>query len=340
MPGWKHALGGVCAVLGLALGLGNASPQARAQADAPLPSWNDCPAKRAILAFVAKVTQEGGPDFVPIAERVATFDNDGTLWSEKPLYFQLQFAMDRVKALAPLHPEWRDKPIFQAALTDNIAGILGGGYDGLIDLATATHAGMTTEEFAAIVTEWLATAREPRFHRRYDELVYQPMIELMEYLRKHQFKTYIVSGGGVEFMRTFTERAYGVPPDQVVGTSTVTKFEFRDGKPVLIRQPQVFFIDDKAGKPVGINRHIGRRPIMAFGNSDGDYEMLQWTTIGARGPRFGLIVHHTDAVREWAYDRDSLVGRLDKALDAAPANGWIVVDMKNDWKVIYPFDQR
>jgi hypothetical protein len=307
----------------------------RAEAQDPLPSWNDGPSRAAIVDFVARVTKPGGPDFVPPADRVATFDNDGTLWCEKPLYFQFQFALDRLKALAPEHPEWRDKPIFKAALEDDIPRVVAGGTEGLVEIVAVTHAGMTTDDFAATVEEWLATARHPRFRRPYTELAYQPMLELLAYLRANGFKTFIVSGGGVEFMRTFTDRVYGVPPEQVVGTSIVTHFELRDGVPVLLREPRVFFVDDKAGKPVGINRHIGRRPLAAFGNSDGDLEMLQWTTAGA-GPRFGLIVHHTDAEREYAYDRQSPVGRLDKALDQAPERGWTVVDMKRDWKVVFP----
>lgn len=305
--------------------------------DDPLPSWNDGAAKTAIIRFVTAVTREDSPDYVPTVERIATFDNDGTLWSEKPLYFQFQFALDRLKTLAPQHPEWQDDPIFKAALEDDIPTVLKGGYPGLVKIVGVTHAGMTPEAFSEIVREWLSQAKEPRFDRPYTDLVYQPMLELLTYLRRNDFKTYIVSGGGVEFMRTFADRVYGVPPEQVIGTSIVTRFELIDGKPVLLREPEVFFIDDKAGKPVGINLHIGRRPLAAFGNSDGDYEMLRWTTAG-NGPRFGLIVHHTDAQREWAYDRDSPVGRLDRALDEAPQNGWIVVDMKKDWKVIFPFE--
>jgi phosphoglycolate phosphatase-like HAD superfamily hydrolase len=304
----------------------------------PLPSWNDGPGKQAVLDFVARVTKEGGPDFVPVAERIATFDNDGTLWTEQPVYVQFAFAIDRVKALADKHPEWKEKQPFKAALEGDLKGLVAGGEKGLVELILTTHAGMTTDEFEEIVKDWLATARHPRFKRPYTELVYQPMLELLAYLRANGFKTYVVSGGGIEFMRPWTEKVYGIPPEQVIGTSIKTKFELRDGKPVLLRLPEVDFIDDKAGKPVAIGKFIGRRPVMAFGNSDGDLEMLQWTTMN-KGPRFGLIVHHTDAEREWAYDRDSFVGRLDKALDDAPKQGWVVVDMKKDWKVIFPFER-
>ena len=310
----------------------------RAQID-PLPSWNDGTTKQAIVEFVARVTRQGGPDFVPPPERIATFDNDGTLWAEHPMYFQLAFALDRVKAMAPQHPEWKDKQPFKAAIEGDMTTLAESGEHGLVELIMASHAGMTTEEFAQIVTDWLATARHPRFKRPYTDLVYQPMLELLAYLRANGFKTYIVSGGGIEFMRPWTEKVYGIPPEQVVGSSIKTKFEMRDGRPILFRLPEVNFVDDKAGKPIGINEHIGRRPIAAFGNSDGDLEMLQWTTM-AGGVRFGLIVHHTDAEREYAYDRKTPFGRLDKALDAAKANKWTVVDMKTDWKVIFPFEKR
>jgi hypothetical protein len=300
-----------------------------------LPSWNDGPAKAAIVDFVTRVTREGGADFVPVAERIATFDNDGTLWSEQPLYFQLAFALDRVKALAPAHPEWQTEEPFRSVLANDMKGALAGGEKGLVMLIMATHAGMTTDEFDKIVTDWLATARHPTLKRPYTELVYQPMLELLAYLRANGFKTFIASGGGVEFMRTFSEKVYGVPPEQVIGSSGKLKFELRDGKPVITRLPEIDFIDDKDGKPVGIQKFIGRRPIAAFGNSDGDLQMLQWTTAGD-GPRFGLIVHHTDAEREWAYDRKSPIGKLDKALDEAKERGWTVVSMKDDWKAIYP----
>lgn len=307
---------------------------ARAQSD-PLPSWNDGPAKTAIVQFVGKVTKQGSPDFVPETERIATFDNDGTLWAEQPMYFQLLFALDRVKALAPKHPEWKTKQPFKAALEGDMKALAASGEKGLLTLVMATHAGMTTAEFETIVKQWIATARHPTTHRPYTRMVYQPMLELLAYLRANGFKTFIVSGGGIEFMRPWTNQVYGVPPEQVVGSSIKTKFEMRDGKPVLVRLPELNFIDDKEGKPVGINEHIGRRPILAFGNSDGDLQMLQWTAAGG-GASFMGLVRHTDAKREWAYDRKSHIGRLDKALDEAKARGWTVVDMKNDWKEIYP----
>jgi phosphoglycolate phosphatase-like HAD superfamily hydrolase len=301
----------------------------------PLPSWNDGTAKQAIVRFVERVTEEGGPDFVPVQERIATFDNDGTLWAEQPIYFQIAFAMDRVKALAAQHPEWRRTEPFEAVLGGDLKTLAALGEKGFLQIMAATHSGITTDEFAGIVADWLATARHPRFHRPYTELAYQPMLELLAYLRERGFKTFIVSGGGVEFMRAFTERVYGIPPEQVVGSSGVVKFELgADGQPVLLKEAEIEFVDDGPGKPVGINRFIGRRPIMAFGNSDGVLQMLQWTTAGA-GPRFGLIVHHTDAEREWAYDRDSHIGPLDKALDLAPSWGWVVVSMKDDWRKIF-----
>jgi hypothetical protein len=310
--------------------------QAQAQTNA-LPSWNDGASKSAIVTFVARVTQQGGPDFVPVTERIAVFDNDGTLWSEHPMYVQLAFALDRVKAMAPMHPEWKDKQPFKAALEGDMKTLAEAGERSLAEIIMTTHAGMTTVEFTKIVTDWLANARHPRFKRPYTELAYQPMIELLAYLRANGFKTFIVSGGGIEFMRPWTERVYGVPPEQVVGSSIKTKFQMRDGRPELFRLPEVNFIDDNVGKPVGINEFIGRRPIAAFGNSDGNLEMLQWTTMSG-GVRFGLIVHHTDAEREYAYDRNTPFGRLDKALDAAALNNWTVVDMKNDWKRIFAFE--
>ena len=303
----------------------------------PLPSWNDGANKRAIVDFVARVTSQGGPDFVPPAQRIATSDNDGTLWVEHPMYVQMAFALERVKAMAPMHPEWKKKQPFKAALEGDMKALAAAGDHAIVELVMATHAGMTVEEFQNIVTDWLATARHPRFKRPYTELSYQPMIELLAYLRANAFKTFIVSGGGIEFMRPWTERVYGVPPEQVVGSSIKTKFQMRDGRPELFRLPEVNFIDDGAGKPVGINEFIGHRPIAAFGNSDGDLEMLQWTTMSG-GVRLGLLVHHTDAVREYAYDRDTAFGRLDKALDAAATNNWVVADMKNDWKRIFAFE--
>jgi hypothetical protein len=304
-----------------------------------LPSWNDGPTKSAILQFVGKVTQQGSPDFVPEPERIAVFDNDGTLWAEQPMYFQLIFALDRVKALAPQHPEWKDKEPFASLLKGDLKGALSGGEHAAVEIVMATHAGMTTAEFEQIVKDWIATAKHPTTKRRFTEMVYQPMLELLAYLRANGFKTFIVSGGGIEFMRPWSSAVYGVPPEQVVGSSIKTKFDVRDGTPVLVRLPQVNFVDDKEGKPVGINQHIGRRPIAAFGNSDGDLQMLQWTTAG-EGSRFALYVHHTDAEREWAYDRKSSFGRLDKGLDEARAKGWTIVDMKTDWKVIYPDEAK
>jgi len=308
------------------------------RADDPLPSWNKGPSREAILQFVAKVTTPG-PGFVPEPERIATFDNDGTLWAEQPLYFQLFFALERVKALAPQHPEWNDKEPFASLLKGDVKGALAGGEPALGQIVMATHAGMTTAEFDQLVRDWVKSARHPKTGRLYTEMVYQPMLELIAYLRANGFKTFIVSGGGIDFMRPWTERVYGIPPEQVVGSSVKLSFELRDGRPVLLRLPEVGFIDDKAGKPVGIQQHIGRRPIAAFGNSDGDLQMLQWAAAG-EGPRFCVLVHHTDSEREWAYDRISSIGRLDKALDEAKAKGWTVVDMKNDWKVIHPFEKR
>jgi len=305
-----------------------------AQTD-PLPSWNDGAVKTSIVDFVARVTTQGTPDFVPPAERIATFDNDGTLWSEQPVYFQLQFALDRIKAMAPQHPEWKTKQPFKAVLDGDMKALMAGGMKSIGQIMAVTHAGMTTEEFAKTVTDWLASARHPRFNRPYTELVYQPMLELLAYLRTNGIKTFIVSGGGIEFMRPWVERVYGIPPEQVVGSSGMTKFQMRDGKPVLTKEAKVEFIDDGPGKPAGINRFIGRRPVFAFGNSDGDQQMLQWTAAGS-GARFIGIVHHTDAEREWAYDRNSHVGKLDKALDEANAKGWTVVDMKRDWRRVFP----
>ncbi|PSH56431.1 MULTISPECIES: HAD family hydrolase [Phyllobacterium] len=306
---------------------------ALAQNDA-LPSWNDTAPKAAIIEFVKKVTTENSPDFVPEPERIAVFDNDGTLWVEHPMYTQLAFALDRVKTEAASHPEWKDTQPFKAALEGDMKTLAAAGEKGLVELIMATHAGMTTGEFQKIVTDWIATARDPRFKKPYTELVYQPMLELLTYLRANGFKTFIVSGGGIEMMRPWSEKVYGIPPEQVVGSSIKTQFEMKDGAPTLFRLPQINFIDDKAGKPVGINEHIGRRPIAAFGNSDGDLEMLQWTTLGGT-PGFGMLIHHTDAEREYAYDRNTEFGRLDTALDAASVNQWTIVDMKADWKQIF-----
>ncbi len=302
---------------------------------ASLPSWKDSAARQDIVSFVASVSDESSPDFVPASERIAVFDNDGTLWSERPVYFQLIFAIDRVKALAAQHPEWATTQPFQAVLEDDMDALAASGEKGILQLIMATHADLTTDEFTKIVKDWLATATHPKFGRPYNELVYQPMLELLDYLRVNGFKTFIVSGGGIEFMRPWVEAVYGIPPEQVVGSSIKTKFEYRDGKSVLVRLPEIDFIDDKAGKPVGINKHIGRRPILAFGNSDGDLQMLQWTAAGD-GKRLMGLVHHTDAEREFAYDRKSHIGKLDAALDQANRDGWTVVNMEADWSEMYP----
>ncbi|MEM7144109.1 MAG: HAD family hydrolase [Verrucomicrobiota bacterium] len=309
-------------------------PSLHGQTD-PLPSWNETDTKDHILDFVTRVTTPDSPDFVPPAERIATFDNDGNLWAEQPLYFQLVFAIDQIKNLAPKHPEWKNEQPFKAVLEDDHDSLAAAGKEGLLKLLAASHAGQTTEEFNATVADWLATARHPTLDRPYNELVYQPMLELLDFLRANDFKTFIVSGGGIDFMRVFVEETYGIPPEQTIGSSLKTKFEIRDGVPTLVKLPEINFIDDKEGKPVGIHQHIGRRPIFASGNSDGDLQMLQWTTAGP-GPRFGLILHHTDADREWAYDRDSHIGQLNKALDLAKENNWTVIDMKNDWSTIFP----
>ncbi len=305
----------------------------------PLPSWNDTAPKKAIVAFVERVTKEGSHAYVPAPERIATFDNDGTLWSEQPIYFPQAFTFDRIRHLAPQHPEWREKQPFKAVIGGDMKTVLAADERALLELEVATHAGMTTEEYAQLVRDWSVKAKHPRTGRLYTEMVYQPMIELLDYLRANGFKTFIVSGGDAEFMRPWTEKVYGIPPEQVVGSSMKTRFELRNGKPVMVHLPGIDFIDDSTGKPLAINEHIGRRPIAACGNSDGDLQMLQWTTAGT-GARFALLVHHTDASREWAYDRTSPIGRLDKALDEAHAKGWTVVDMKNDWKVVYPFEKK
>jgi phosphoserine phosphatase len=308
-----------------------------AASDLPLSSWNDTAPRKAIVAFVERVTTPGAPDFVPEPERIAVFDNDGTLWAEQPVYFQALFIIDRVRTLAPQHPEWSTEEPFASALKGDMRGLAASGEAGLVKLMAATHAGMTSEQFSAIVADWIGKARHPTTGKLYTEMTYRPMRELLDYLRANGFKTFIVSGGGIEFMRPWAERVYGIPPEQVVGSSIRTKFELKDGQPVIERLPEINFVDDKAGKPVGILQHIGRRPIAAFGNSDGDLEMLQWTCI-APGARFCLFVHHTDAEREWAYDRASHVGKLDRGLDEAAAKGWTVVDMKQDWKRIFPTD--
>jgi phosphoserine phosphatase len=301
----------------------------------PLPSWKDDAARSRIVAFVEQTTDPLSRSYVPPAERIAVFDNDGTLWAEQPMYFQLAFAIDRVRALAPAHPEWKTTQPFKAALEGDLKALAAGGEHALLELVMATHAGMSTDEFQAIVREWLAKARHPRTGRPYTEMVYQPQLELLDYLRARGFKVFIVSGGGIEFVRAFSEEVYGVPRENVVGSSIETRYEIVNGRPVLMRLPKINFIDDKAGKPVGINEHIGRRPVLAFGNSDGDFEMLEWTTAGP-GPRLGLLLHHDDGEREFAYDRTSAVGRLDRGLDEADRHRWIVVSMKDDWSRIYP----
>lgn len=305
----------------------------------PLPSWNDGKAKQSIVAFVKKVTTPGSHDFVPPAERIATFDNDGTLWAEQPMYFQLLFALDRVKALAPQHPEWKEKEPFASLLKGDVNGALAGGEKAIAEIVMVTHAGMTTQEYEKMVKDWMATAKHPRTGRLYTDMVYQPMLELLAYLRANGFKTFIVSGGGIEFMRPWTEKVYGIPPEQVIGSSIKTKFEMRDCKPVLMRLPELNFVDDKAGKPVGINSHIGRRPIAAFGNSDGDREMLEWTQAGG-GARLMVLVHHDDGEREWSYGAESKIGTFSDALmTEAKDSGWIVISMKNDWKAVFPSER-
>lgn len=327
----KHISKWICCCIALLL------PASLALAGDALPSWNDNAARRAIVDFVTSVTQKGGTQFVPVEDRIAVFDNDGTLWTEQPVYFQLAFMLDRVKALAPEHPEWKQREPFKSILEGNVAGIAKSGEKGIMDVGMETHADMTSEAFTRIVDDWFATSKHGRFNRHYYEITYLPMRELLDYLRANGFKTYIVSGGGIEFMRPMTEKMYGIPPEQVIGSYIVTKYALKDGKPVLERERAVGFVDDGPGKPVGINTFIGRRPIFVAGNSDGDYEMLRWATSGD-GPRLGVIVHHTDEKREYAYDRESRIGRLDKALTEAPERGWVLIDMKADWKRIFSFE--
>ena len=330
----RHAFLHAALVMSASLLIGGA---AFAQTD-PLPSWNDGVAKKSIVEFVTKVTTAGSPDFVPAPERIATFDNDGTLWCEQPMYFQLLFALDRVKALAPQHPEWKTEEPFALLLKGDVKGALAGGEHAMLKIIAATHTGMTTEEFEKIVKDWIATAKHPILKRPYTECVYQPMIELLAYLRANGFKTFIVSGGGIEFMRPWTEAVYGIPPEQVVGSSGKLKYEMRDGKPVLVKLPEIDFIDDKEGKPVGIQEHIGRIPLCAFGNSDGDQQMLEWTGAG-RGARLMMLVHHDDKAREFAYDSKSHIGTFREALMAeAKEKNWTVISMKDDWKRIFPFN--
>ena len=306
-----------------------------AQAPAPLPSWSEGAAKKAILEFVARVTRQDGPDFVKPAERIAVFDNDGTLWAEQPIYFQGAFLSDRVRAMAALNAGLVSRQPFKAIVGNDREAIAKMGEHDIAELLAATHAGMTTDAFAQSAKEWIDTAKHPRFGRLYKQLVYQPQIELLDYLRANDFKTFIVSGGGVDFIRAFSQQAYGIPPEQVIGSSGQTQFELRGSNAVLVKLPKLGSIDDKEGKPVNINLHIGQRPILAFGNSDGDLAMLQYTA-GAPGPRLMLIVHHDDGEREWAYDRQSRVGKLDKALDEAKTRGWTLVSMKNDWRTVFP----
>lgn len=303
-----------------------------------LPSWKNERSKQAIVDFVSRVTDPNDAQFVAESERIAVFDNDGTLWCEQPMYVQLAFALDRVRELAPQHPEWRENQPFKAVLENDLAQLAAAGERGLLELVMATHAGLTNEEFAGVVRQWIAQARHPKFGRPYTECVYQPMLELLDYLRAHQFKVYLVSGGGVEFMRVWAEQVYGIPPEQIIGSSIKLKYELRQGKPTLVRLPEIDFIDDRAGKPIGIQSRIGRRPLIAVGNSDGDYEMLDYVTSG-EGPSLGLLIHHTDELREFAYDRDSHFGRLDRALTDAPGKGWIVVDMKKEWSQMFPARQ-
>jgi phosphoglycolate phosphatase-like HAD superfamily hydrolase len=302
----------------------------------PLPSWQEGPTKKAIIDFVTNTTKEGSVGFIPPADRIACFDNDGTLWSEQPLYFQFAFALDQIKVLAPQHPEWKNEQPFKALLEGDMNTALAGGEKALFEIVMATHSGITTEEFDNTVIDWMTTATHPKTGKHYNEMIFQPMLELLSYLRANGYKTFIVSGGGVDFMRPWVEHVYGIPPDQVVGSSVKLKYDTLNGRPVLIKLPEINFIDDKQGKPVGIHQHIGKRPVFTAGNSDGDYEMLQWTTTATGYPRFGMIVHHTDSVREWAYDRDSQIGRLERGLKDAAIYNWKIVDMKRDWKKIYP----
>lgn len=304
----------------------------------PLPSWNEGTVKQSIIDYVTAVTREGSPDFIPVADRIATFDNDGTLWSEQPVYFQLFYALDEVKAMAPKHPEWKTKQPFKAVLDNNMGELMKQGEKGLLQIVAVTHAGMTSEQFDAAVSGWIDTAKHPIKHKLYKELVFQPMIELVKYLQANNFKVFIVSGGGIEFMRAWAENVYGIPKDQIIGSSVKAKYDYNNGNPVIIKLPELDFNDDKEGKPVAIQKYIGRKPVFAAGNSDGDLQMLQWTASN-KLKNFELYVHHTDSTREWAYDRKSHIGTLDKGLDEAIAKKWAVADMKNDWKVIYPFEK-
>lgn len=303
----------------------------------PLPSWNEGDAKTAIINFVKDVTDKNSANYVAVDERIATFDNDGNLWSEQPAYFQLFFAIDRVKAMASEHPEWKNEQPFKAVLEGDMKTLKKLGMHGIGEIMMTTHAGNTTVEFDAIVKDWIATAKHPTKNVRFDKLVYQPMIELLQYLRANDFKTYIVSGGGVDFMRAIVTEVYGIPKEQIIGSRIKTEFDYNNGNPVIKRLPALDYNDDKAGKPLNIQKIIGKKPVFASGNSDGDLQMLQWTA-SSKHKSFMLYVHHTDAEREWAYDRDSHIGRLDKGLDQAMKDGWTVIDMKKDWKVIYPYE--
>ncbi len=329
MPSARRATNAAILIVALAV-------SSLALAADPLPSWSDTGPKKAIVGFVESVTKQGSPDFVPVPERIATFDNDGTLWAEQPIYTQLFFLIDRVKTLAPQHPEWKSQEPFASVLKGDLHGVTAGGEAGVVALLTATHSGMTTDQFSRTVSDWIATAKHPKTGQPFTAMVYQPMLELLAYMRANGFKTYIVSGGGIDFMRPWAEQVYGIPPEQVIGSSGGLKYEMVDGRPALIKLPTLVLNDDKDGKPVGIQRHIGRRPIAAFGNSDGDLQMLQWTCSSA-GLRLCVYVHHTDSKREWAYDRNSHIGELDKGLDEAKLRGWSVVDMEDDWNRVFPF---
>ena len=312
-----------------------ATPEPAATPGPDLPSWNEGPAKARIEAFVRDVTDPQSPNFVPVGQRVATFDNDGTLWAEQPVYFQLFFVLDRIRAMAPDHPEWTTEEPWKSALAGDMKGVAAAGHAGLEEMLAATHSGMTTDEFAAEVRDWMATAEHPTSGRSFDRMIYAPMVELLRYLEAHDFTVFIVSGGGQDFMRPWAPETYGIPPHRIVGSQGHVHYEIRDDGPVLVKDPEIAMIDDKEGKPVGIHRFIGQRPVIAFGNSDGDFQMLEWTTSGS-GPRFGALVHHTDAEREYAYDRESSVGRLDRGLDEAGQRGWLVVDMASDWSRVFP----
>jgi len=324
----------LCILTFFALTLMILSSATASQPQNPLPSWNDGPNKQAIIEFVTKTTDQNQASFIPPTRRIATFDNDGTLWSEQPLYFQAIYIFDRIRELAPEHPEWQQKEPYASVLKGDSKSALAGGKQALLEMVMGTHAGVTASEFSESVADWLASARHSGSGKPYTAMVYKPMLELLDYLRDSDFKVFIVSGGGIDFLRVFAEEVYGIPPEQVVGSSLKAKYEIRNGFPVIVKQAEVDFIDDKAGKPVGIHRYIGRRPVLAVGNSDGDFEMLEWTSAG-EGPSLAMIVHHDDAKREWAYDRESHIGRLVRGLDEGPQRGWKIISMKNDWNLIY-----